>query len=195
MRTLPCPRCGATHDVSARRAGESFSCACGHTLVAPGRPAAGRWKRVLLGLAALLLLVLCGLALAAWLYLRGLNRKVATASGAQEARMNVSQLCDNVAEYQAETGSLLAAPPTPSEVPRGRAVPFPAGTAFEKLGFNPGLTSYQYQVSVQESPVGDSEVVCTARGDLDGDGQVSVFTVTLDANGMKSLVKAERETE
>lgn len=192
MRTLPCPRCGATHDVSARRPGETFACACGNTLVAPGR---SRWRRVLLALAALLLLTVLGLALAAWLYLRGLNRKVATASGAQEARMNVSQLCDNVAEYQAESGTLLAAPPTPAEVPRGRAVPFPAGTAFEKLGFNPGLTSYQYQVSVHESPVGDPEVVCTARGDLDGDGQVSVFTVTLDANGMKSLVKAERERE
>jgi hypothetical protein len=74
-------------------------------------------------------------------------------------------------------------------------VPFPPGTPFEKLGFDPGPTAYQYQVSVQETPLGDSEVVCSARGDLDGDGQVSVFTVTLDANGMKSLVKAERETE
>jgi hypothetical protein len=38
-------------------------------------------------------------------------------------------------------------------------------------------------------------VVCTARGDLDGDGQVSVISVTLDGNGMKSPIKAEREEE
>jgi hypothetical protein len=195
MRTLTCPRCGATHDVSARRAGEPFSCACGNVLAIPGRLTRALWKRVLLALGALLLAALLALGVFAWLYVRSLNRKVLTLDGAQEARLNVSRLCDNVAEYQAETGSYLAAGPVPAEVPRGRSVPFPHGTAFEKLGFDPGETAYQYQVSVQESPVGDAEVQCTARGDLDGDGQVSVFTVTLDANGMKSLVKAEREQE
>jgi hypothetical protein len=155
------------------------------------------WKRVLLGLGALLLLTVLGLALAAWLYVRKQRGQEAAAlQGAQEARLRVSLLCDAVAEHQAETGTYLAAGPAPAQVPRGQAAPFPGDTAFAQLGFDPGPTTrYQYEVSVQETPVGDAEVVCIARGDLDGDGQVSVLRVTLDANGMKSPVKAEREEE
>ena len=66
----------------------------------------------------------------------------------------------------------------------------------KRIGFSPGEhVHYQYQVVVQETPLGEAEVTCYARADLDGDGQVSVFSVTLDANGMTSPVKVEREGE
>lgn len=156
---------------------------------------AGTLKRVLLALGALFLLAVLGLALAGWLYLRSTRRDVERLAGAQVARMNVALLCDNVAAFQAETGELLSAGPAPAQVPRGRAVPFPEDAAFARLDFHPGETPYQYQVEVREGALGDPEVLCTARGDLDGDGQVSVFRVTLDGNGMKSPVQAEREDE
>ena len=167
----------------------------------PPPPRRALWKRVLLALAVLVLLLAVGLGTFAWLYLRRIRHESEAAAaaarvGTQEARTNVSLLCDAVAEHQAEAGTYAPAGPTPAQVPRGQAVPFPKDPAFEALHFDPGPTThYQYQVTVQESSGGDAEVVCLARGDLDGDGQVSVFRVTLDANGMKSPVQVEREEE
>jgi len=85
----------------------------------------------------------------------------------------------------------------PREMPRrGEALHFEPDENLKRIGFNPGEhVHYQYQVVVQETPLGEAEVTCYARGDLDGDGQGSVFSVTLDANGMTSPVKVERETE
>jgi hypothetical protein len=119
------------------------------------------------------------------------------AAFSQEARVNVLRLCDDVQSYRNENGTFPAAGPLPKEVPQGgRAVPFPHDETFEKLGFAPGeRVRYQYQVVVQETPLGEAEVTCFARGDLDGDGQVSIFRVTLDANGMTSPVQVEREEE
>ncbi len=119
------------------------------------------------------------------------------ASFANEARVNVLRLCGDVQSYRDEHGTFPAAGPLPKQVPQGgQAVPFPHDEAFEKLGFDPGeRVRYQYQVVVQETPLGEAEVTCFARGDLDGDGQVSVFRVTLDANGMTSPVLVEREEE
>jgi hypothetical protein len=75
-------------------------------------------------------------------------------------------------------------------------VDFPEDPAFQQLGFAPGTrVRYQYEVQVSESQVGEPEVRCIARGDLDGDGKVSVYTVTLDANGMKGPVQVEDEGE
>lgn len=114
-----------------------------------------------------------------------------------EARINVIALCDAVQMYRSESGVFLAVGPTPREVPKGgQSVPFPKDEGFEKLGFTPGTAvRFQYQVVVQEDPVGEPEVTCYARGDQDGDGQNSVYSVTLDANGMTSPVKVEREEE
>ncbi|PTL83493.1 hypothetical protein DAT35_13220 [Vitiosangium sp. GDMCC 1.1324] len=114
-----------------------------------------------------------------------------------EARVNVLTLCSDVQSYRDEHGVFVAAGPVPKEVPRGgKPVPFEPDEGLKKIGFEPGeRIHYQYQVVVQETPLGEAEVTCYARGDLDGDGQVSVFSVTLDANGMTSPVKAEREEE
>lgn len=116
---------------------------------------------------------------------------------ANEARVNVLRLCGDVQSFRDEHGVFLTAGPVPREVPRGgEAVPFAPDENLKRLGFNPGeRVRYQYQVVVQETPLGEAEVTCYARGDLDGDGQVSVFSVILDANGMTSPVKVEREAE
>ena len=103
----------------------------------PAAVKASALKRLLLALGALFLLGVLGLALAGWLYLRAARKDVEDLAGAQVARMNVALLCDNVAAFQAETGELLSAGPTPAQVPRGQAVDFPHDAAFERLDFHP----------------------------------------------------------
>ena len=142
--------------------------------------------------------VLCLLAVAggaSFFFLRG--GSVGDPSLANEARVHVLRLCGEVQSFRDEHGVFLAGGPVPREVPRGgEALHFEPDENLKRLGFNPGEhVHYQYQVVVQETPLGEAEVTCYARGDLDGDGQVSVFSVTLDANGMTSPVKVERETE
>jgi len=151
-----------------------------------------RWWPFLLA-AVLLVLVALGVL---FLYFRG-SEAGSDPSFANEARVNVLRLCGDVQSYRDEHGTFPAAGPLPRQVPQGgEAVPFPHDETFEKLGFHPGeRVRYQYQVVVQETPLGEAEVTCLARGDLDGDGQVSVFRVTLDANGMTSPVQVEREEE
>ncbi|GHH00116.1 hypothetical protein [Comamonas sp. JC664] len=114
-----------------------------------------------------------------------------------EARVNVLALCDAVQAYRDEHGVYVSAGPAPKEIPRGgQAVPFPELEAFHRIGFEPdGKVRFQYQVVVQESPVGEPEVSCIARGDFDGDGQNSVYRVRLDANGMTTPIEVEREGE
>ncbi|MFP2909426.1 hypothetical protein ACLESD_31165 [Pyxidicoccus sp. 3LFB2] len=114
-----------------------------------------------------------------------------------EARVNVLALCDAVQSYRDEHGTYLPAGPTPKEVPRGGApVPFPKEEPFQHIGFEPGEeVRFQYEVVVQEGPVGEPEVSCLARGDFDGDGQNSVYRVRLDSNGMTTPIEVEREGE
>ena len=209
VSSLVCPRCGATHDISGRKAGEAFPCSCGHQLVTPEPPRRGwgrRWALVLGALALPCLLVGGGGVLLYLQRMRELEKSADTAFRAEakagsdastEARVNVIALCDAVQMYRSESGVFLAAGPTPGEVPKGgQSVPFPADEAFQKLGFAPGTAvRFQYQVVVREDPVGEPEVTCYARGDQDGDGQNSVYSVTLDANGMTSPVQVEREDE
>ncbi|AGC48642.1 hypothetical protein MYSTI_07370 [Myxococcus stipitatus DSM 14675] len=114
-----------------------------------------------------------------------------------EARLNVLALCDAVQSFRAEHGHYVMAGPTPRDVPKGgQAVPFPEDEAFHRLGFEPGeQVRFQYEVLVQESPVGEPEVSCLARGDFDGDGLNSLYRVRLDAHGMTGPIEVEREGE
>jgi hypothetical protein len=208
VRSLSCPKCGATHELTGRKPGERFPCSCGQELVTPAPP---RWtfgKKVTVALAVLALPCLLAMGGGVFLYLRGREaaRSMDTAFRTEasadtplgdEARINVLALCDAVEMYRAENGVLLPARPTPQEVPRGgKPVPFPHDETFEKLGFAPGTpVRLQYEVVVQEDPVGEPEVTCYARGDRDGDGQNSVYSVKLDANGMTSPINVEREDE
>jgi hypothetical protein len=165
----------------------------------PPSPPATKPRRKVLRWLLILAAVPCLLVVRSFLFhfFRAPEASGDPATFANEARVNVLRLCDDVQSYRNEHGTFPAAGPLPKEVPQGgRAVPFPHDETFEKLGFAPGEhVRYQYQVVVQETPLGEAEVTCFARGDLDGDGQVSVFRVTLDANGMTSPVQVEREEE
>ncbi|MCP3099827.1 hypothetical protein LZ198_13210 [Myxococcus sp. K15C18031901] len=114
-----------------------------------------------------------------------------------EARVNVLALCDAAQAWRDEHGGYLVAGPEPREVPRaGKPVPFPRDEAFLHLGFDPGEeVNFQYEVMLQESPVGEPEVSCLARGDVDGDGLNTVYRVRLDANGMTTPVEVENPGE
>lgn len=154
-------------------------------------------------------LLLAGLAVWGALYYRGMRAIGGSPGGAAggglkdgaptdtEARVNVLALCDAVQSYRDEHGVYLTAGPTPKEVPKGgEAVPFPEDEAFHRIGFEPGEeVRFQYEVVVQEGPVGDPEVSCLARGDFNGDGQNSVYRVRLDSNGMTTALEVEREGE
>jgi hypothetical protein len=159
---------------------------------------------VLLGLAVVVL------AAWGWLYFRGMRTlgQVLEPDGRPglfqaekptdtEARVNVLALCDAVQSYRDEHGTYLTAGPTPKEVPKGGiTVPFPKEEPFQHIGFEPGEeVRFQYEVVVQESPVGEPEVSCLARGDFDGDGQNSVYRVRLDSNGMTTPIEVENEGE
>lgn len=209
MQSLVCPRCGATHEISGRKPGEAFTCSCGSQLVVPEparRGSARRWGLILGVLMLPCLLVGGGGVLLYLSRMRELEKSADNAFRTEakagsdvgtEARVNVIALCDAVQMYRSESGEFLQAGPTPKEVPKGgQLVPFPADEAFQKLGFAPGTAvRFQYQVVVKEDPVGEPEVTCYARGDQDGDGQNSIYSVTLDANGMTSPVQVEREDE
>jgi hypothetical protein len=158
----------------------------------PDKPRATRWKTVTAVLA-----VPCLLAVGVAFFLFSRGGGAVDKSLSNEARVNVLRLCSDVQSYRDEHGVFLAAGPVPRDMPRGgQAVPYTPDEHLKQIGFTPGeRVRYQYEVVVRETPLGEAEVTCFARGDLDGDGQVSVFSVTLDANGMTSPVKVEREDE
>lgn len=117
-------------------------------------------------------------------------------SGSNEARVNVLSLCAGVSSALSMGTALESVAPWPAEVPRGVAVPWVRTAAFEPFDFEPGATvRFQYAVEVHENPVGEREIRCVARGDLDGDGQVSEFRVKLDPDGMTTPVEVTREAE
>lgn len=158
-------------------------------------PSAPRGNRaVALGLIAA---VVGGIALALMVMFWG-PRRASAKELAQEARIQVLALCDAVQSFRDEHGDYVPIAPFPSPVPqRGESVPFPHDHEdFHRIGFEPGPTvHFQFEVTVQESPVGEPEVSCLARVDADGDGLNAVYRIRLDANGMTSAVEAEHEGE
>ncbi|MBN8230872.1 hypothetical protein JYK02_25475 [Corallococcus macrosporus] len=117
---------------------------------------------------------------------------------ANEARIQVLALCDAVQGFRDEHGDYVTIAPYPVPVPqRGEAVPFPKDHEdFRRIGFDPGPAVHlQYEVRVEESPVGEPEVSCLARADTDGDGLNALYRIRLDANGMTTPVEVEHEGE
>ncbi|RYZ40792.1 MAG: hypothetical protein EOO71_14670 [Myxococcaceae bacterium] len=156
-----------------------------------------RSKAVVVGLVTA---IVAGAALALLVILTGPTRsgRASPEQLANEARIQVLALCDAVQAYRDEHGDYVPIAPFPSPVPRnGEAVPFAHDHEdFHRIGFEPGPTvHFQYEVTVQESPVGEPEVSCLARADMDGDGLNAVYRVRLDANGMTSPLEVEREGE
>ncbi len=73
---------------------------------------------------------------------------------------------------------------TPAEVPRGGPAAWTPSPGFADLGWSPGThTRFQYEVLVP-GPDGAAFVV-RARGDLDGDGDTSVYDLRADSHDLK----------
>lgn len=74
-----------------------------------------------------------------------------------------------------ELGESIGCEPSPAEVPGQKATAFVFTPAWEDLGFTvSGPVRFQY--SVQKT--GKASYTVRARGDLDGDGKLSLFTLT-----------------
>lgn len=78
-------------------------------------------------------------------------------------------------------GGFVACDASPTEVPDGREVDWEPSEGFRELGFNPGVrTRFQYEVEV----LGNRFVV-RARGDLDADGEASLFELRSDQHDLR----------
>lgn len=91
------------------------------------------------------------------------------------AQARTSEAVENVhAIASLERGrpdGFVACEPAPAEVPAGSADAWVPSAGFVELGFSPGgETRFQYEVELQ----GPAFVV-RAHGDLDGDGETSLF--------------------
>ncbi len=124
---------------------------------------------------------------------------------AAEARTAVAKIADalkKAAGTPRPRGPVfpVAAPPVPAEVPRGvehapTADDFSAPT-WKELGITMSEPfRYQYEVAVTTDR---RKATVRARGDLDGDGESSLFEIVLEAKGAGLVVgplKVERELE
>lgn len=81
----------------------------------------------------------------------------------------------------------LECQPSPAEVPKNREVDWVASEGFLEIGFSPGpSTRFQYEVEVDEDVF-----VVRAHGDLDGDGETSLFELHSDDPD----IRVERQVE
>lgn len=140
---------------------------------------------------------LVALALAgAFLFWKRETVRPRSAAHASSPRIAALSLCDQVSRHLMEHGTLASAGPWPRHIPHGEQVLLPLDEAFVELGFTPDPSGhFQYEVQVLESPVGELEGHCLVRSDSDGDGNVSVATVKVDAQGRTSAVQVENEGE
>jgi len=109
------------------------------------------------------------------------------ASKMSEPVSNLGQIVEHAIVYGDKHDGETSLPPsvelTPKDVPKASAIVDAKGTwdhlTWRALGF--GLTeahSYAYQYSMTYDPAsGKSSFEVTAHGDLDGDGQLSTFSV------------------
>lgn len=87
-------------------------------------------------------------------------------------------------------GPPIACAASPTVVPKGTVVKWVPSPGFKMLGWRPGGdTRFQFEVTVPGPKGAAFEVI--ARGDLDGDGQLSIFR--LSADGHEPTI--ERPTE
>lgn len=81
----------------------------------------------------------------------------------------------------------VACEASPAEVPGGREVDWEPSEGFREIGFNPGAsTRFQYEVTIE-----GGTFVVRARGDLDDDGETSLFEVRSDDPD----IRVERQVE
>ena len=95
---------------------------------------------------------------------------------ASEAELHVWSLA---ALQKGQPGGPVACAASPPTIPGATPTPWLPSAGFEALGFRPGTaTRYQYEVLVP-APSGAAFLV-RARGDLDGDGETSLFELAAD---------------
>jgi hypothetical protein len=116
-----------------------------------------------------------------------------------EATMNVRRLADAAVAYYAENGKL---PPMSDWTPAGKACGQPGNrfapdpsvwerSPWRELSFSVDTPSYyQYRVTM----LGENDAAIEARGDLDCDGEFSLFRRAFGPGGAGSL-QTERELE
>lgn len=113
-----------------------------------------------------------------------------------EARHSLGVIASLQLQRFIETGSYLACPPHPAEVPRGGTAPWTSAGAWARLGFRAsGENRFQYEVLTGSRPRGDAEepfFLVRARGDVDGDGVTSLYE--LDSHDMRRI-RIENEDE
>lgn len=81
-------------------------------------------------------------------------------------------------------GGPVACAPSPPAVPRGKPADWVSSEGFRTLRFAPGdRTRFQYEVAVP-GPDGAAFAV-RARGDLDGDGEASLYELVADVPGLR----------
>ncbi|MGC4122558.1 MAG: hypothetical protein QM765_49885 [Myxococcales bacterium] len=169
---IACPKCKQRHDVSQRKAGETFSCGCGNVLETPKKSGGLSWVVVLAIIAAgsvPCLGILAAIAIPNFI-------KFQLRSKASEAVINLSAIRTAEVAYQGEHERYVAAGPVPAQVPGKMKQEFVADDGFKALGWSPeGRVYYQYEVKV----TGPKSVVVTARGDIDGDGKVAEYSVEI----------------
>lgn len=95
-------------------------------------------------------------------------------SKTSEARANLASIYAGLEGYYAANGSLPPSAPPTRAVPGPEMVIFPVGShpTWTALGFEPRDPQY-YSYELETHP--DGTFVIRARGDLDGDGVLSVF--------------------
>lgn len=87
-------------------------------------------------------------------------------------------------------GGPIVCPPFPAEVPSASTLLWQSSAGFDQLGFSPGTeTRFQYEVLVGDP--GSGRFLVRARGDLDGDGETSLFELWSD----QVEITTERELE
>jgi prepilin-type N-terminal cleavage/methylation domain-containing protein len=105
-------------------------------------------------------------------------RAITLRSRAAEAPLGLEALADAELRYFRDHGGFVACPPMPPGAPpRGTSATLDAkAPGFKELGFHmDGPIRYQYEVVLEKSTF-----KAIARGDLDGNGRLSTFTLRGD---------------
>ncbi len=93
-----------------------------------------------------------------------------------EVRVNIQTVAALERSHYLDHKTYLACPPTPKQVPKGKPAVWPRDSCWDQLGFRPEGSLYQYETLHE-----DGVFYVRARGDLDGDGEHSLFEMQLDA--------------
>jgi len=177
--TATCPKCKARHEVSRRREGETFACACGNVLAAPKKQGMPVWVifLIVLGAGSIPCIgILAAIAIPNFI-------KFQKRSHAAEAKVQMRAIDTAEKAYFLDHGSFVAAGPVPASVPGRAGAAFVPDKGFKSLGFAPEkAVRFQYEVRTD----GQGAVIY-ARGDLDGDGALSVYKLVVNNEGASEI--------